>query len=104
MSKQREANQGTWTALAGLAGMIPGVQLLSGSVARNTVQRLLGFWVIYHMAGGLEAGIESGVMSQSSGYRQRAEFLEVFGMSVDDFAPDISSVFSKVVRDADRPK
>lgn len=97
MSKQqREGKQDTWTALAGLAGMIPGVQMVAQGVARNTVQRLLGFWVLWHLYGGIKAGVAAGAMAESSAYRQKAEFLEVFGMEVEEFAPEIAAIISKM--------
>lgn len=91
-SNSREAkDKGAWNLVAQFAGMIPGVSLVTGSVARSTVQRLLGFWVLWHVYGGMDAMVAAGVASQSSAYRNRTEFLEVFGVDVENFAPAIAA-------------
>lgn len=81
-----------WEKLAALGGFMPGAELLAGTVARNTVQRLVGFWAMWHLYGGLKAMVEAGVASPSGVYRQRAEFEAVFHMSVDEFAPDLGEM------------
>lgn len=96
MNKRRDEDQ--WAAISELVGMIPGVQAVAGGVARTTVERLLGFWMLYHMYGGVPAGVKAGVMSESSAYRKKGEFVEVFGMDVEDFAPEVAEFMAKVRR------
>lgn len=80
-----------WDTVALMAGMLPGVQELGQGFARSTVQRLLGFWVLWHLYGGLDAIIANGVNSTASAYRQRSEFVTVFGVDVEEFAPVIAA-------------
>lgn len=91
MSAQREKKAGAWDAVAQLAGMIPGVEVVADGVARGTVQRLLGFWVLWHLYGGLEGIVSSRVGTRPSAYRQRTEFQHVFGLDVSEFAPEAAS-------------
>lgn len=78
-----------------LAGQLPGIQTVATGVARGTIQRLVGFWLEWHLFGGLEAMVKAGVASQSSAYRQRNEFYAVFGVPVDQFAPDMAAAVRK---------
>lgn len=58
-------------------------------VAGHKVQRLLGYWVIWHaFDGDLEAIGRSGVISRAGAFAQRREFREVFGVEVGDFWPE----------------
>lgn len=72
---------------------IPGVEALSGAIAGSIVQRLLGFWVMWHLAGGLEPLIEAGWLSRSTVYRQRGQFHRVLGTDVDVFWPEAVAFF-----------
>ncbi len=60
-------------------------------VSRHAVQHLVGFWVLFHLAGDLDEMIAAGLSSRSSAYRNRREFLRVFGTDVDDFLPDLAA-------------
>lgn len=84
-----------WDMLSMWAGMLPGVATFGQDVARGTVQRLLGFWLLYHLYGGIHQGIAHGVFSSSSAYRQLAEFETVFGVSVEDFNAPLAEVIAQ---------
>lgn len=69
---------------------VPGFDLLCRSIATDKVQRLLGFWLIFHLYGpNCHDIVDAGLMSRASYFRQRSEFRQVFGLDVDEFAPDI---------------
>lgn len=95
MSSSRAPKPGAWEPVARLAGMIPGVRIVTEGVARSVVQRLLGFWVLWHLYGGLDGMVAAKVGTVPSTYRQRAEFLEVFGIDVEEFALDLAAAFPK---------
>lgn len=79
-----------WTVLGLLGGQIPGVSPVAHGIARNTVQRLLGFYVLWHIFGGQQALMSSGAVSTSSCYRQMHEFRHVFGCDVQDWCPELA--------------
>lgn len=62
-------------------------------VAGRYVQRLMGFWVLWHAFHGMEGMISSGTFSRANVYKQRAEFLLAFKVDVDDFLPEYGSKF-----------
>lgn len=55
--------------------------------AGHRVQRLLGFWVLWHTFGGRQGLQAAGLLSRGGLYGQRQEFAEVFGVPVEDFGP-----------------
>ena len=67
---------------------IPGMEAPAGEVAGHTVQHLLGFWVLWHMAGGLEPLIAQGVISRAGVYGQRLKFHQVMHVPVENFWPE----------------
>lgn len=67
---------------------IPGMETLAGEVAGHTVQHLLGFWVLWHTAGGLEPLIAQGVISRAGVYGQRSKFHQVMHVEVEHFWPE----------------
>jgi hypothetical protein len=67
---------------------IPGMEALAGEVAGHTVQHLLGFWVLWHTAGGLEPLIAQKVIGRSSVYRQRSDFHRIMHVEVEHFWPE----------------
>jgi hypothetical protein len=68
------------------------VEPLARRMAGSHIQRLLGFWVLWHAAGGSIADMESkGALSRSGIYTQRKEFRQLFGIEVDDFLPMIGA-------------
>jgi hypothetical protein len=67
---------------------IPGLEFVAGEVAGFTVQHLLGFWVLWHTAGGLEPLIAQGVISRSGVYGQRSTFHRVMKVEVENFWPE----------------
>ena len=70
---------------------IPGMEALAGEVAGHTVQHLLGFWVLWHTAGGLEPLIAEGVISRAGVYGQRSKFHQVMHVEVENFWPSAAS-------------
>lgn len=85
-----------WNVLAQVGGMLPGVEAVSRQWAGSKVTKLLGFWLMWHMLGGLRGLIDLGAYTTSSAYRIRGEFVEVFGLDVEEFWPQ----FAAVVREA----
>jgi hypothetical protein len=65
----------------------PVVEPLAKKWAGHKVQRLVGFWLMWHTMGGLEGLIASGLWSRGNLYAQRHEFHEVFGCQVEDWMP-----------------
>lgn len=52
------------------------------------VQRLLGYWLMWqHVPGGRAEMIDRGWMSRAAAYKAEADFLHVFGVSVEQFDP-----------------
>lgn len=90
------AGKGTWDVMQQLGGMIPGVQPLAKGIARQSVQRLMGFWLMWHLYGcegeNLRPLVDGDVMGQSTAYRQKVEFYAVFGVPVDEFLPDLAVI------------
>lgn len=58
------------------------------------MQRLLGFWVLWHAYGGLKGLEERGPISRSGIYHQKSQFAEVFGTSVEEFLPQVAAAFA----------
>jgi len=59
-------------------------------VAGTKTQRLLGFWFMWHAAGGLKPLLATGWIARSGIYAQQGEFAQVFGCPVDDFLPELA--------------
>jgi len=101
MMEEKRTEMSPWDAVSVLGGMIPGVTALGHHIghglARTAVQRLMGYWVMWHLLGGLEGLISSGCMSSASAYRQRTEFAKVFGVTVEDFAPELARQIREAV-------
>ena len=66
------------------AGLEPVAAAISGAV----VQKLLGFWVMWHLAGGFDGLMAKGWTSRTAIYRSRAEFHRFMGMEVEAFWPE----------------
>lgn len=64
------------------------LEAIGRGVAGHTVQRLIGYWAMWHIAGGLDPLIETGWMAKSNVYAQRRQFRRVFGVDVEDFLPE----------------
>jgi hypothetical protein len=87
-----------WEAYVDFVG--PVVEPVAKRVAGHTVERLLGFWVMWHFMGGLDGLIESKVLSKATVYRQRAEFHYVYGVDVADFLPHIAQAMKAAAAQA----
>jgi len=66
------------------AGLEPVVKEVSGRI----IQRMLGFWVMWHLAGGFDGLMAKGWTSRTAIYRSRAEFHRFMGMEVEAFWPE----------------
>lgn len=74
----------------GRAALEAAVTPLARRVAANTIQRLLGFWVLWHTYGSLSAIVDAGLMKRATVYKARADFVDVFGVNVEDWLPEIA--------------
>jgi hypothetical protein len=66
-------------------------------VAGHQVQRLLGFWVLWHMMGGVE-GVRLVGLPDNSIRRTRKEFEQVFNHKVEDFLPPLAAAIREEVK------
>jgi hypothetical protein len=66
-------------------------------VAGHQVQRLLGFWVLWHMMGSVE-GMRLVGLAENSIYRNKKEFEQVFKCKVEDFLPELSAAIRESVK------
>ncbi len=53
----------------------------------HRLQRMVGFWVMWHFFGGQEGLERSGRWSRAGIYKQRAEFRETFRCEVENWQP-----------------
>jgi len=88
--------------MAGKMPQYPGRKTLEGLLrpvvapagrkyAGHKIQRLLGYWVLWHTMGGSEGLLKAQMMSRVGEWNQRTEFREVFGVEVQDFAPEAAA-------------
>lgn len=83
----------------------PFFEPVARNVAGRIVQRMLGFWVLWHALGGSVADVEAArIISRRGIYAQRAEFLEVFGVDVDEYQPMIAGLIREAERDRGRQR
>lgn len=73
---------------------IPVVGPLVHGVALHKVQRLLGYWVLWHSFGSSADVVKRGGMSRTNEFVTRGEFREVFGVDVDEFLPEHAASFA----------
>lgn len=79
-----------WEAL-----LRPLIEPVAARASGHVVQRCLGFWVLWHAYGGnLSTLVEAGVISRSGAYGQRADFVAVFGVNVEDFLPELGQLLT----------
>lgn len=81
----------------------PLVEPLAKIWATNTVSRLLGFWVLWHSYGTLSGLVDAGIMSRAAAYRNRADFVQVFGCNVEDFQPVAAAAVAVAMRSSTEP-
>ena len=62
------------------------------------VQRLLGYWALWHAFGGLDGLLASGVIGRAGAYAQRSEFHQVFGVEVENFLPAQAVAFKVLAK------
>lgn len=70
-----------------------GLEPLAKEVGGGVIQRLVGFWVMWHLAGGLEPLLAKGWVSRASVYRSRNEFHRHMGVEVEAFWPEAVAFF-----------
>ena len=58
--------------------------------AGHKIQRLLGYWVLWHAMGGRDGLLKAQMLSRPGEWSQRSEFRAVFGVEVQDFMPEIA--------------
>jgi len=75
------------TFFAGL-GKAAGLEPLAKEISGRVVQRMVGFWVMWHLAGGFEPLIATGWLSRTATYRSRKEFGQIMHVEVEDFWPE----------------
>lgn len=93
MSKQEMSDAQKFFAGVGRAA---GLEQPAAFAAGYVVQRLLGFWVMWHLAGGLEPLLaEKRWLARSWVYRQRAQFHQVMGVEVEYFWQEAAEVLAK---------
>lgn len=71
-------------------GRAAGLEPIARKVAGHQVQRLLGFWVLWHSFGGMEPLLAAKIIARTGVYVQRKEFRKAFGIDVEDFWPEIA--------------
>jgi hypothetical protein len=71
-----------------------GLRQALGRFAGFKLQRLLGFWFVWHTFGGLNGTAEALQLSKAGLHRQRHEFREAFGIKVEDFAPELAAILA----------
>jgi len=72
----------------------PLVEPAATKLAGGTVQRLLGFWVLWHAYGDLSSLVDRGILSRSGVYKQRNQFRALFGVNVEDWAPELAAAIA----------
>lgn len=82
----------------GKSEIVDGVPVIGAAlrrVAGHKVQRLLGFWVVWHSFGSSRLLVDSGIMARSTEHLQRQEFREVFGCEVWELWPEEAKHFGR---------
>ena len=78
-----------------LEGLLRPVVAPAGRMyAGHKIQRLLGFWVLWHMMGGRDGVLKAQMVSRGGEWNQRSEFREAFGVEVQDFMPEVAAVLA----------
>jgi hypothetical protein len=67
------------------------VRMAQGRINAQPIQRLIGFWVLWHTFGGMEDLAQRKIVSQSGVYNSRKEFRLVFGVDVQDWQPELAA-------------
>lgn len=70
-----------------------GLEPLAKEVAGATIERMVGYWVMWHLAGGFDALLAKGWLSRSAVYRSRNEFRRFMGVDVEAFWPEAVAFF-----------
>jgi hypothetical protein len=63
---------------------------LPGMYGTQTVQRLLGFYVVWHLFGG-EANLRAAGWQRTAIWRNRRDFSKVFGVEVEHVWPELAA-------------
>lgn len=70
-------------------------------IAGHQVQRLLGFWCVWHMLGGTVEGARMVGLPDRHIARSRKEFVQVFKVPVEDFLPELAQTLATGVKPSD---
>lgn len=70
-------------------------RLLRSETAWSTVESSLGFWVTWHLYGGTPGLVHAG-RKRGSVYWKRRQFLDVFGIDVHYFQPEMIPLIHKM--------
>jgi hypothetical protein len=75
-------------------GKAMGLEPLAKDLAGFMIQRLLGFWVMWHLSGGdVDSLLKRGWVNRGSMYRLRSEFHKRMGVEVEVFWPEAIAFF-----------
>ena len=69
-------------------GKAAGLEPLAKEISGRVVQRMVGFWVMWHLAGGFDGLIATGWLSRTAVYRSRGEFHRIMKVEVENFWPE----------------
>lgn len=85
MAAKRKSDAGLWGTYRSVveAAFGPAAEAYS----TTTVSRLVGFWVTWHLFGGYHALLGMG-WSKAIIWKNRRQFVEVFGVPVEDWMPE----------------
>lgn len=67
------------------------VRPFAAKVAGHQIQRLIGYWFLWHYYGGKKTLLDMGMLSVAGEKRQRAQFRQTFGVEVDEFFPELGA-------------
>lgn len=83
----------------------PLVRPFAQKVAGHQIQRLMGYWFLWHYFGGKKALLDMGMLTEPSEKRQRRQFRQTFGVEVDDFFPELAEKVAEMHQheDPNRP-
>ena len=66
-----------------------------GDMAMGEAQRMMGFWLLWHSAGGAKEIQERRFLSRAQVYRNRALFLAIFKNDVSEMWPELAAEVRK---------
>lgn len=70
----------------------PVVDPVTKKLAGHAIQRLVGFWALWHAYGDLDGLVQARLISRAGVYMQRKEFREMFGVDVEAWQPGLAEL------------